>query len=161
MSRSTVFADRHARRSRVTTLTDEEHLFEILAQALDRAGFDPESAEEGADTPYDLAATSPDLVIIGFAAAADPGGLQVLVRELVDHPHLRHVPVIVCGPSELVAVPMELPEHAAVRMVSRPARDEELAAVVGRLTLSLIEGDRPAPGGAASAGDPGEAPRSG
>lgn len=151
MSRSAVFADRHAGRSRITTLTDEEHLLEVFAKALDRAGFDLEASEEGADTPFDLAATSPDLVIICVAPAADRHGVHALVREMVDHPHLRHVPVVVCAPSELVAVPMELPEHAIVRIVPRPARDEELAAVVGRMTLGLVE--HPAPGGGASGGD--------
>jgi DNA-binding NtrC family response regulator len=138
MSRSAVFSDRHAHRSRITTVTEDEHLLEVFSRALDRAGFEIESVEEGADTPFDLAATFPDLLIIGIAPEIAPATVHALVRELVEHPHLRHVPVRLCAPTELAAVPMDLPEHAAVEVVPRPRADEEVEALVRRWIAGIV-----------------------
>jgi hypothetical protein len=141
MSRSAVFADRLAHRSRITTLTEEEHLLELLMRALDVAGYEMESAEEGVDTPFDIAATSPDLVIIGVAAATPAAGVHAMVRNIVEHPHLRHVPVVVYAPRELVAVPMDLPEHSVVELMPRFAGDtevEEITELIDRWTRDLL-----------------------
>lgn len=140
MATSAIFAQRQPEGLRVSVILERLTRLDVFERALPRAGYDLQSVEAGLDTACDIAASHPDLLIFDARSRSAIIRLAPLLAMVRSHPRLRRIPVLLCMPRRLRAVPMARPELATVRILDAPLRGETLGAAIGSLV----------PGGAAA-----------
>jgi CheY-like chemotaxis protein len=132
---------------RVLIVDDVATNRELLAEVLERAGFQTRTADSGAEALQTCEAWNPDAVLMDLRM---PGmdGIET-ARQL--RKRGSRTAIIAVTASSLAPAEIEAREAGADGYLRKPYRDEDLFAVLGeRLGVRYVNGREPAPGGLAA-----------
>ncbi len=124
-------------RARITILNDNPEFLELMSELLDGRDYETVALEAETTNADELAATTPDLLIIdlrlGSGEAFMTGWELVLVAKM--HPVLKSVPVILCtGDAQFIRERGdEIRRAAGVHPILKPFRLDEMETLIARL----------------------------
>ena len=120
--------------ARVLLIDDDAWLGEQFAHALEQAGFDVATCNNGLEGMDQIDAYRPDCVVLDLFMPG-PNGI-VLIHELRSHDDLTRIPVILCTNSASDIDPKALREYGVARLLDKVTMvPDDLVAAVRKALL--------------------------